>query len=338
MSFTTVSSASPDSLTTSRNRAAPCQVGLEQQIRHSENPVHRGSDFVAHIGEELAMAALFVKQKRTQDHCRRNAGNQNGHDGVAHRGKVLGRPELQHHAQARKNAQDRQMQIGEFPLRRVASAGEHKLQRKAQHGGQKRWAKGRFAEAFSMRPLKQSGCRGNRSCAERGLPAAERACQCEQHRLTADARAAIQVNRHEERQHRCGAEQYADGRAFEARGLSRQAGGEAAHGSVKDRRGGKHCDIQQKFDDRDLPEQIHWDPNRINFARCNARGGVSLRPSSHRKRYATDKTGSSSRTENYLRLAMSREPQSASSSEFAGEGDRDLPLDRNPRRLQNLRL
>jgi len=29
------------------------QIGFQQKVRHAENPVHRGADFVAHIGQKF---------------------------------------------------------------------------------------------------------------------------------------------------------------------------------------------------------------------------------------------------------------------------------------------
>ena len=33
------------------------QIDLQRQLRHTENPVHRGADLMAHVGQELALGA-----------------------------------------------------------------------------------------------------------------------------------------------------------------------------------------------------------------------------------------------------------------------------------------
>ena len=59
MSLMTVSSASADDLTMFRGtRAARCEVGVEHQLGHADDAVHRRADFVAHVRQKLALGPV----------------------------------------------------------------------------------------------------------------------------------------------------------------------------------------------------------------------------------------------------------------------------------------
>ena len=98
-----------------------------QQARHADDAVHRRTDFVAHIGEEVALgparpvgdvagfgefarlhdqtglafaqfflrqvAARLVQQQRSKDDGRENAGDGRGNDGIEHGLPTLERPQ-----------------------------------------------------------------------------------------------------------------------------------------------------------------------------------------------------------------------------------------------------
>ena len=58
MSLMTVSSESADVLTMLRySRCSAVSVGFQRQLRHADDAVHGRADFVAHVGQELALGA-----------------------------------------------------------------------------------------------------------------------------------------------------------------------------------------------------------------------------------------------------------------------------------------
>ena len=59
MSLITVSSESADIFTVSRySRCSACQLGVQRQVGHADDAVHRSANFVAHVGQELALRAV----------------------------------------------------------------------------------------------------------------------------------------------------------------------------------------------------------------------------------------------------------------------------------------
>ena len=43
------------------------QRGIEEEVQHAQNSVHRCSDFVAHVGEELALDAAQLQSPVARD-------------------------------------------------------------------------------------------------------------------------------------------------------------------------------------------------------------------------------------------------------------------------------
>ena len=59
MSLMTVNSASADDLTIRRySRCSGGELGVQHQIGHPDDAVHRGPDLVAHVGEKLALGPV----------------------------------------------------------------------------------------------------------------------------------------------------------------------------------------------------------------------------------------------------------------------------------------
>ena len=149
------------------------------------------------------------------------------------------------------------MCVTELPIGQPTAVVERQPQRKSQYDRSHRRSDGRLVKADPSRPLEEAGRHRDSAGAKRGLPAAERARQGQQHRLPADAGAAGEVYRHEESQHRRSAEEYANRRAFDVRRSAEQACRKRTHRTVGNRRGCKHSDVQKEFNDRNLPKEIH---------------------------------------------------------------------------------
>ena len=77
-----------------QTRVAGRQFGLEQQLEHADHPVHRRADFVAHVGQEVALGEIRFVGHVLGAHCLVTLGlalaqrHDGGADGVADGGDL----------------------------------------------------------------------------------------------------------------------------------------------------------------------------------------------------------------------------------------------------------